>query len=98
MALFLDVQKAFDTVSYYHALQQLPNLEVGKRLCCWIAAFLKDRAIHVLTNSGPNWKHYLKQGVLRGSIPSPPVFNLIHAELSSLLPSGVCITLHSADV
>jgi hypothetical protein len=51
MAISLDIAKAFDRVWHKALLSKLPAYGLPSRLCTWIAGFLRERRIRVVSNS-----------------------------------------------
>lgn len=46
VAVFLGMQRAFDTFCHYHVIEQLQRLEVGDRLISWMSDFLPDWSVY----------------------------------------------------
>lgn len=98
IAIFLDIRRAFDTVSHIHVLEGLLNLGVRGRMIRWIANFLKNRKIFVLTLDGKSKDHDMPHGVPQGSVLSPTLFNAVMSQLSKLLPSCLNFSIYADDI
>eukprot|EP00754_Rhynchopus_humris_P033789 Rhum_TRINITY_DN15481_c2_g2::Rhum_TRINITY_DN15481_c2_g2_i1::g.158811::m.158811 len=74
VALFFDMEKAFDTVSKEAVHQRLEDLRVPLRFRVWIRAYLTDRVAAVVVDGtrGPAYK--MVNGVPQGTVLSPFLF------------------------
>ena len=74
IAAFLDVEKAFDNVSYNGIRYKIYQLDPLTKLCRWLSDFPVGRVIHVKTKGFLSPKVYPKAGVSQGSNLSPLLF------------------------
>ena len=96
IAIFLDIQKAFDTVWHHGLLEILKSMGLTGNLPYFLQQFIKDRQIQVRVNGTLSALHTVPTGVPQGSILSPTLFNLM---VSKLFPAnqGVHYSLYADD-
>ena len=69
--IYLDISKAFDTVSHSHLLDKLISVDIS---WFWFKAYLTDRFQHVSTNNHCSQLLPVESGVPEGSILGPLLF------------------------
>ena len=74
IAVFLDVEKAFDNVLHNGLRYKIYQLGLPTKLCRWLSYFLVGRVIQVRTEGFLSPKVYPKAGVPQGSNLSPLFF------------------------
>ena len=76
VAVFFDLEKAYDTTWKYGILRVLHELGVKGRLANFLESFLVERLIQVRVGSTLSYTFRLSQGVPQGSILSTTLFNI----------------------
>ena len=76
VAVFFDLEKAYDTTWRYGILKDLHDLGLKGRLPMFIQSFLEDRTIQVRVGSTLSDLYDQEQGVPQGSILSTTLFNI----------------------
>ena len=76
VAVFFDLEKAYDTTWRYGILRDLHDLGIRGRLATFIESFLADRWIQVRVGSTLSEQFDQAQGVPQGSILSTTLFNV----------------------
>ena len=91
VAVFFDIEKAYDTTWKHGILRDLHLMGLRGHLPCFIREFLKDRSFQVRLGTA-NSDHYGQEmGVPQGSILSVTLFNIkINNIVQSLSPGTEC--------
>ena len=76
VAVFFDLEKAYDTTCRYGILNDLHNFGLRGRLLNFIKSFLEDRTIQVRIGSTLSDFYDQEQGVHHGAILSTTLFNV----------------------
>ncbi|MES9994020.1 MAG: reverse transcriptase domain-containing protein, partial [Candidatus Thiodiazotropha sp.] len=76
VAIFFDLEKAYDTTWKYGIMKDLHNIGLRGRLPNFISNFLSDRSFNVRIGSTLSDTFKQEQGVPQGSILSPTLFNI----------------------
>ena len=85
--VYLDFQKAFDTVSHQHLIQKLSSFGIHGKMLQWMEDFLKDRTLEVVLNGFHSRYKWSPTGI---SVGSHLIYNVYHNDL----PSAVLSPLH----
>jgi hypothetical protein len=81
----LDIQKAFDTVSWSYLLEALQVLGFGPRWREWVSILFCTASSRALLNGIPGTKFHHARGVRQGDPLSPMLFILVMDPLQRLL-------------
>jgi hypothetical protein len=81
----LDIQKAFDTVSWSYLLEVLQALGFGPRWREWVSILFRTVASRALLNGVPGGKFRHARGVRQGDPLSPMLFILVMDPLQRFL-------------
>ena len=76
VAIFFDLEKAYDTTWKYGIMKDLHDTGLRGRLPNFISNFLSDRSFNVRIGSTLSDTFEQEQGVPQGSILSPTLFNI----------------------
>ena len=87
--IYLDFQKAFDTVPHRRLLQKLISFGIHGNVLKWIESFLSNRRQQVVLNSHISCFIPVTSGVPRGSVPCPLLFTMFVNEIPSTVLSPV---------
>jgi len=75
-AVFLDIEKAFDTTWHPGLLYKLSELHFSSTLIKLISSFLSNRKFGVMVEGEMSTPRAIQAGVLQGSVLSPTLYNL----------------------
>ena len=107
VAVFFDLEKAYDTTWRYGILKDLHNFGMKGRLPNFIKSFLEDRTIQVRVGSTLSDLYDQEQGVPQGAILSTTLFNVKLNDIincldyktdSSLYVDDFCICFRSKNM
>lgn len=76
LGIFIDLQKAFDTVNHKILFEKLYNLGIRGKLLNWIKSFLSDRYIFTKINKSTSGNYLINCGVPQGCVLSSLLFLL----------------------
>jgi len=97
VAVFFDLEKAYDTTWKYGILNDLHDLGLKGRLPSFISSFLSDREFKVRVGSTLSDLHEQEMGVPQGSILSVTLFNIKINSITKCLTPGVDCSLYVDD-
>jgi retron-type reverse transcriptase len=95
--IFLDIQKAFDSVCHRRLLQRCQEAGITGYLLRWIKSFLHDRSFIIDHNGHTSTPHPARFGVPQGSIISPLLFLIFINGSTDVLQDGSIRMLLFAD-
>ena len=97
VAVFLDIEKAFDTVWHHGLLQKIKDLGINGSLAKFIQNFLHIRKINVRVSSSLSNSYPVHSGVPQGSVLSPTLFLLFINDLQDSISNEVEVSLYADD-
>lgn len=87
-AVFIDLQKAFDSVSHDILLMKLKGLGVEDREYLWFTSLLENRKQYVSHQKGSSSLQEIHYGVPQGSVLGPTLFNIYVNDIEELHLKG----------
>lgn len=97
IAVFFDVEKAYDMLWKEGLLIKLKSLGIGGRIYNWVMNFLFDREIQVRVGSEYSSVYKVENGTPQGSVCSPLLFNIMINDIFSQLEQSVGKSLYADD-
>ncbi|KAG0421471.1 hypothetical protein HPB47_002637 [Ixodes persulcatus] len=101
VAVFLDVERAYDGVPLSTILRRLTEAGLTGKIQAFLANFLAGRKIQVCSGRTVSSTRVLRRGLPQGSVLSPVIFNIVMAQLPCSIPPTplpVQISLYADDV
>ena len=97
VAVFFDIEKAYDMMWVEGLLVRLRKLGVKGRIYRWIEDFLTERSIQVRVGKSLSGKFKIENGTPQGSIISPLLFSIMINEVFEEIESGMGFSLFADD-
>lgn len=97
VAIFFDLEKAYDTTWKYGIMKDLHQMGLRGHLTDFISNFLSNRAFKVRVGSTLSDTYNQEQGVPQGSILSPTLFNIKINNITKCLDNDVNCSLYVDD-
>ncbi|KAM7307464.1 hypothetical protein ISCGN_011100 [Ixodes scapularis] len=101
VAVFLDVERAYDGVPLATILCRLTEAGITGKIQAFLANFLTGRKIQVCSGRTVSSPRVLHRGLPQGSVLSPVIFNIVMAQLPCSIPPTplpVHVSLYADDV
>ena len=95
VGIFIDLQKAFDTVDHNIFLIKLDYYGIRGIANNWFRSYLTNRKQYVTISGGNSELKIMKFGVPQGSVLGPLLFLLYRNDLNKAI--NYCVTRHFAD-
>jgi ribonuclease HI len=97
VAVFLDINKAYDTVWTKGLLYKLAKIGLTGNCLGWLQNFLQNRSICIRLGSYTSQSREIKNGVPQGAVLSPLLFNLMLIDFPTP-PPPIQLLLYADDV
>ena len=97
VAVFFDIEKAYDMLWKEGLMIQLKKLGVGGRLFNWILSFLFGRTIQVRVGADVSTVTEVQNGTPQGSVISPVLFNIMVNEVFRRVSPDIEVSLYADD-
>ena len=98
LTVWVDLQKAFDTVWTDDLLLKLKKCNIDGNMFCWIKSYLHNRRARVVIDNTKSKKILLRHGVPQGGVISPTLFLVLINDLIKKFPSPVKCAMHAGDL
>ena len=98
IAVFLDVEGAFDKVWVNGLLRKVFSARFSDNLTRLIASFLKERSLKVRVGDADSCRVHMKAGTPQGAVLSPTLFNLFVDDIETLIGEGVQLAQYADDI
>ena len=88
-AVFVDLSKAFDTISHSNLLTKLSSYGIDGKELTWFEDYLFNRSAQVSYNDVLSEAQQLKSGVPQGSILGPLLFVLFFNDITDVIETNI---------
>lgn len=98
IAIFLDIEGAFDTVFIPGAIHKLNSFNLPGNIIAFLSSFLTDRSFLVKVGNNKSRTVYPESGTPQGSVLSPLLFNLFTNDIPPPDNNNVRLTQYADDI
>ena len=95
MAVFLDVEKAYDMLWLEGLLIKIHMLGIGGNMFKWVMDFLNNRSIQVKIGTETSRRCLVENWTPQGSVISPLLFNIMINDVFSNVQPGIGKSLYA---
>ncbi len=96
--VYLDLSKAFDTISVRKLLLKLESLGISGQLLCWLRSYLTERTQAVKIGECLSASRPVLSGVPQGTKLGPLLFLLYIEGIIAVIPCTIYIRIHADDI
>ena len=96
LAVFLDLQSAYNLISKVAILHRLYSIGLRRRLAFFVKSYLEDRTFQV-RNGVLSDTFAQENGLIQGGVISPLLFNIMINDIFSNIPNNVSCALYADD-
>ena len=96
--IFIDYQRAFDSIVHSKLLAKLRCFGINDKLLSWLSAFLSNRSQQVVIENFMSNSIPVVSGIIQGSVLGPILFILFINDISSIINSPVDLQLFADDL
>ncbi len=97
VAVFLDVEKAYDMLWVEGLLIKMHMLGIGGNMFNWVMDFLNNRSIQVKIGKETSRRCLVENGTPQGSVISPLLFNIMINDILANVQPGIGRSLFADD-
>ena len=87
--VYLDLKKAFDTVSHKILINKLEHLGLDQNSTLWFKSYLQDRTQRTIINNETSKERVITYGVPQGSILGPTLFTIYINDLAEKVTGNI---------
>lgn len=91
LAVFFDMEKAYDTTWRFGILRDLADLGIRGRMLNCLKDFLSDRSFHVRLGTTLSKKFIQENGVPQGCILSTTLFTVKMNSITKIIPKSIML-------
>ena len=89
---------AFDTVDHHHLLNDIASSNLSNNTKRWILAYLRGRHTYAELRDTKSKRRNVKQGVPRGGVLSPVLFNFYMSKMPLPKSDNIKVTTYADDI
>ncbi|MGL4677181.1 MAG: reverse transcriptase domain-containing protein, partial [Brevinema sp.] len=98
IAVFFDIEKAYDTVDHQMLLNNIKNIGIQGKMLLFLEDFLKERILKVRIGNVHSSSFVVKTGIPQGSVLSVTLFAIAINNITNIIPKPIKISLFVDDI